>query len=1236
MSLALALIGSALAGSGPVFSETRGVYDAPLSLELSPETDGDTVFYSLDGTDPTELYSAPLDITTTTVVRAVEVASDGTESDVETQTFLFPAAVAASPAMDASIAEDPVSGPILISSLSTLPSISISSLGAGKLTTSEAEVSLEWMDPDGDDEQVYCGARRIGGASLSYAKNSLRLVFRSDYGVSRLDLDLYGDDYTGVEPADHFDALTLRSGNHDTPFYLGAAGQYLRNFWMDETQLEQGRLAPHGRFAHVYLDGIYDGLYQVRERFNAAYMADYLGGDEEDYEAVNGGYPFDGDGSAWNAAQAASSSYVEASRWIDMPDFLDYMVLNYYAANAWDWSANHNWIAVGPTHADLGGFKFQSSDSDICLYYPYTTNILSNPGPSNVFANLLAEADPDFLVALEDAIHRNLEDDGPLTADSAAARYQRLADLAEDALVPESARWGGGWWQVDDEWVTERDYLLESWFPYRTDELLRQVREAGWYHLAAPELDTPPGVVAPGTTVTVSIPAGADGELWVAINGEDPRLSGGERSEAATGSEGAQSFELTHGTLLRARLRSGDTWGPLTEALYETDETPPILLNEWNAVADDETLESDDYDGAGEDEALGRLTGNGGDWFELLVLEDHLDIRGWTLTMQDQTGELGGLALSDDPLLSDLRSGTLITVAEDLPEDASYDPERGDWRFHLRASTLGSGRYVEAADFDVTQRDWRMTIWDADGAVRYGPVGETVAPTRGISSREVGLLARTPTDSLRRDDPFYEDGRASTYGYPNRWEGGEQDLSALRAVIPDEDPVSWETGETGLPGEGEGEGEAPADSASSPKPGGCGCESSNARAGWLGLLLLLPLYRRRRVLPLVALAACTGGPGSKKDASQADDSASDTGAPSVDTCYADRDGDGYGDPDDPLPGCARGVADSGDCDDLDDDVHPDADELCDDIDQDCDGQVDEDPVDGLPFYEDADGDGYGVDSVVLACALGDGAALYGGDCDDADPTISPGAEELCDEIDQDCDGTARDALGSSKACAGTSCQEIAAEGGATTGASWIYLPSGELMELWCDQDTDGGGWTLGFLRNSYTTGSQGDFGSGYQAPEELDVSPGQASHESELRRAWIDLNDYDWSELQLAAYDEGVETYRSRAISRDELRIDFGEDGYLLYGGASGYYWCGGDASYTDSGIGATDNPDGAPSDCKGHGSLGSGWDFSESAYPNAGLTLCGGDGSNWLAASWGGTWIGYGTAGGAQAIWVR
>ncbi|HND31523.1 MAG TPA: hypothetical protein PLA94_16085, partial [Myxococcota bacterium] len=80
----------------------------------------------------------------------------------------------------------------------------------------------------------------------------------------------------------------------------------------------------------------------------------------------------------------------------------------------------------------------------------------------------------------------------------------------------------------------------------------------------------------------------------------------------------------------------------------------------------------------------------------------------------------------------------------------------------------------------------------------------------------------------------------------------------------------------------------------------------------------------------------------------------------------------------------------------------------------------------------------------------------------------------------------------------------------------------------------------------------------------------------------------------------------------------------------------GGDSSYTDAGVGAVNNPAQAPPDCKGHGSLGSGWDFSESPGANAGLTLCGGDGSSFLYGNYGADPYYYGVSGGAQAIYIR
>ena len=124
------------------------------------------------------------------------------------------------------------------------------------------------------------------------------------------------------------------------------------------------------------------------------------------------------------------------------------------------------------------------------------------------------------------------------------------------------------------------------------------------------------------------------------------------------------------------------------------------------------------------------------------------------------------------------------------------------------------------------------------------------------------------------------------------------------------------------------------------------------------------------------------------------------------TWYLDYDGDGFGDADWSLTGCepADGyVADGSDCDDLNAAVYPGAEEVCDGADNDCDTEVDEGLL--VSGYIDADGDGYGADeSMIDACGTLEGVAMTGGDCDDTDPSIHPEATEVCDAVDNDCDG----------------------------------------------------------------------------------------------------------------------------------------------------------------------------------------------------------------------------------------
>jgi hypothetical protein len=94
-----------------------------------------------------------------------------------------------------------------------------------------------------------------------------------------------------------------------------------------------------------------------------------------------------------------------------------------------------------------------------------------------------------------------------------------------------------------------------------------------------------------------------------------------------------------------------------------------------------------------------------------------------------------------------------------------------------------------------------------------------------------------------------------------------------------------------------------------------------------------------------------------------------------------------------------------DCDENDAAVHPSADERCNGIDDNCDGVVDDDAVDRAHVYTDADWDGFGVGEPLLTCAIPTDA-LVGGDCDDADSDVHPGAcEHPADGVDTNCDGT---------------------------------------------------------------------------------------------------------------------------------------------------------------------------------------------------------------------------------------
>jgi large repetitive protein len=230
--------------------------------------------------------------------------------------------------------------------------------------------------------------------------------------------------------------------------------------------------------------------------------------------------------------------------------------------------------------------------------------------------------------------------------------------------------------------------------------------------------------------------------------------------------------------------------------------------------------------------------------------------------------------------------------------------------------------------------------------------------------------------------------------------------------------------------------------------------------------------------------------------------------------YSDGDEDGYGDSSEVAMACSQPeghAAAGGDCDDNDNDQSPGVEEICNGIDDDCDEEIDEaDAVATDTWYTDGDGDGFGgMGSGVEACDQPDGMILAGGDCDDGDIAVGPAAEELCDGIDNDCDGTADgdDALDpeiwyldfdidgygdpdvSTAACdapdgyvgtaddcddalaeinpeagCGSSCLDIFEIGLEADGFYTIdtdgYGTGSDPFEVYCDMATEGGGWTL--------------------------------------------------------------------------------------------------------------------------------------------------------------------------------
>ena len=541
------LLATLMAEAQPKFSKPHGLYS---DRSITVAIEGTDVHYTLDGSTPTaasQRYTEPLHLEQSTVVRAVEVIGDSL-SPVATATYIFTSSVLAQPdnpkgypdtwgeytqiwgtaiadyGMDPEMTGNRQLAQKIVNGLSDLPILSIvtdrDNLFSHEPDEETGGIYIFTGPPVGDatghgwtrpasieliggpqkhDLSTTCGLRLHGGHGRLAEKNpkhSFRLVFKEKYGPKTLQYPVFGDD----EPS-KFDQLVVRChfGNawqHWSESNRTKA-QYSRDVWARRMQRRISGLGINALYVHLFLNGMYWGLYNMAERVDEQFGKDHLGGKKSDIDVVkieeDGGNHIEaaeGTLDAWElmvetATRAATdeSAYQQLDTLLNVDAFIDYMLINQYGGNT-DWD-HHNWYAIRRRGEDSQGFRFLCWDTEI-IFESARENVLSknngNAFPTGIFQNLLRN--DDFARRYLRRAKELLAKDGLLGEQSVVEVWDSLYNTISGAIYAEAARWGdyrrdvhqwqsrGQLYTVDNHYMAERQRLLTEYFPVRTDNVL--------------------------------------------------------------------------------------------------------------------------------------------------------------------------------------------------------------------------------------------------------------------------------------------------------------------------------------------------------------------------------------------------------------------------------------------------------------------------------------------------------------------------------------------------------------------------------------------------------------------------------------------------------------------------------------------------------------------------------------------------------------------------------------------
>jgi hypothetical protein len=588
------------------FSHGRGFYDSPFTLSITSNTNGAEIHYTLDGSEPNEFvgagtysYVGPFEVNETTVLRAVAFKPGYLPTNVDTQTYIFLDDVLLQPTMDPCAISTYGSG-VVADALKSVATLSIVMDPADYAIIAddakpEFPISIEliYSDPNGPD-----GFQANSGFSIHShikQKQAYRLVFKSEFGASKLDYPFFESAAVNAESAvDVFDRIVLRSPGNMHATFVG-------DIWAAQSQIAMCGLGSHSTQVHLYVNGRYEGLYNPKERPDAWFTSAYLGGDVEDWLGTNhglerccgGGCPIilnspchlSGDytrfdqmmNMAYERDLEDPNKYAQFMALCDVAEFADYTIL-FWESGFGD-NMDNNWYA-GMRNEPPGGFMMFMWDAEYVFLNeggppgnedPWVPPYYFNSGwvISDIWRALFENA--DFRMTFVDRVYKHCFNGGALADENAQGRWDALTDQIAEAGIAEIVRWAD---KVSDFWryipvIPPVTVDMNG----HVDIFINALRDwsSGSYPgiKLYPDFDPPVfnqhgGHVAAGFGLTMTDPCGA-GTIYYMLDGSDPR-------QAVTGNPAGSVYSgavtLNESRHVKARVFDDPNWSALNEVVF--------------------------------------------------------------------------------------------------------------------------------------------------------------------------------------------------------------------------------------------------------------------------------------------------------------------------------------------------------------------------------------------------------------------------------------------------------------------------------------------------------------------------------------------------------------------------------------------------------------------------------------------------------------------------------------------